>query len=140
MKPVNPRSRARSWALQVLYGWDVAGEGSLREWARRSLKGRNVGPRYRSYVDRLIQALDAGLPECDRSIEACMPNWRLDRLSAIDRNILRIATVEMMSMGDVPHRVAIHEARRLAEKYGSDDSPAFVNGVLDAVGRKIAAP
>jgi N utilization substance protein B len=140
MKPANPRSRARSWVLQLLYGWDMAGEGALREWSRSALDGRNVSPRYRSYIDRLLQALEEGLPECDMRIEASMPNWRLDRLSAIDRNILRIGTVEMLRVEDVPHRVAIHEAIRLAERYGSDDSPGFVNGVLDAVGRTITAP
>jgi N utilization substance protein B len=120
-----------------MYGWDMAGDGSVREWARQALMGRNVSPRYRPYIDQLILALDQDLAECDTRIEASMPNWRLDRLSAIDRNILRIGTVEMVAMGDVPHRVAIHEAIRLAERYGGDDSPGFVNGVLDAVGREI---
>ncbi|MBT8477365.1 MAG: transcription antitermination factor NusB, partial [Gemmatimonadetes bacterium] len=88
----------------------------------------------------LLRAVEENLAECDARIEANMPNWRLDRLSAIDRNILRIATVEMLSVPDVPQRVSIHEAIRLAERYGSDDSPGFVNGVLDAVGREIANP
>lgn len=123
-----------------MYGWDMAGEGSVREWARQALSGRTVSPRYRTYIDQLLLVLDERLRECDSRIEASMPNWRLDRLSAIDRNILRIATAEMMAMGDVPHRVAIHEAIRLAERYGSDDSPGFVNGVLDAVGREIVHP
>ena len=115
----------------------MAGDGSLREWARQALIGRNVSSRYRPYIDQLLLALDQDLAECDTRIEASMPNWRLDRLSAIDRNILRIGTVEMVAIADVPHRVAIHEAIRLAERYGSDDSPGFVNGVLDAVGREI---
>lgn len=140
MKPANPRSRARSWVLQVMYGWDMAGEGSVREWARDALHGRTVSLRYRPYIDQLLLVLDAQLGACDARIEASMPNWRLDRLSAIDRNILRIATAEMMAVDDVPHRVAIHEAIRLAERYGSDDSPGFVNGVLDAVGRQIVTP
>jgi N utilization substance protein B len=140
MKAANPRSRARSWVLQLLYGWDMAGEGPLREWSRSALTGRIVSPRYRAYIDRLLHVLEEGLPECDMRIEASMPNWRLDRLSAIDRNILRIGTVEMLKVDDVPHRVAIHEAIRLAERYGSDDSPGFVNGVLDAVSRTITPP
>ena len=122
--------------LQVLYGWDMTGEGSIRDWARQALRGRRVSTRYRPYIDRLIKALDEGLPECDKRIEACMPNWRMGRLSAIDRNILRIGTVEILTIDDVPPRVAIHEAIRLAERYGSEDSPGFVNGVLDAVGRE----
>jgi N utilization substance protein B len=118
----------------------MAGEGPLHEWAGEALRDRNVSPRYRAYIDRLLLALDRDLRECDRRIEASMPNWRLDRLAAIDRNILRIGAIEMMAMSDVPHRVAIHEAIRLAERYGSDDSPGFVNGVLDAVAREIQAP
>ena len=140
MKAANPRSRARSWVLQVMYGWDMAGDGSVREWARDALRGRTVSPRYRPYIDQILLILDEQLDVCDARIEASMPNWRLDRLSAIDRNILRIATAEMVAVPDVPHRVAIHEAIRLAERYGSDDSPGFVNGVLDAVGRQIVTP
>lgn len=139
MKRANPRSRARSWVLQILYGWDLAGEQGLGGWAREALAGRNVSRRYRAYIDQLLEALDAYLPECDRRLEATMPNWRLERLTAIDRNILRIGVVEMLVMDDVPDTVAIHEAIRLAEKYGSHDSPRFVNGVLDAVSRGAAA-
>ncbi|MCL7972296.1 MAG: transcription antitermination factor NusB [marine benthic group bacterium] len=138
MKVANPRSRARSWVLQVLYGWDMTGEGSVRDWAREALRSRDVSGRYRAYIDQVLQAAEQHLEACDAVIEANMPNWRLDRLSAIDRNILRIATLEMLSIPDVPPRVAIHEAIRLAEKYGSDESPAFVNGVLDAVGRDLS--
>lgn len=124
--------------LQLLYGWDVAGEIPFGDWAREALTGRRVSERYRPYVARLVKALEAHLPECDRRIENNMPNWRLERLTAIDRNILRIAVVEMLAVEDVPATVAIHEAIRLAEKYGSDDSPGFVNGVLDAVSRGAA--
>ncbi len=138
MKAANPRSRARSWVLQVLYGWDMTGDVAVREWARDALRDRDVSDRYRGYIDDLLLAAERHLAECDAVIEANMPNWRLERLSAIDRNILRIGTLEMMAMSDVPQRVAIHEAIRLAEKYGSEESPAFVNGVLDAVGRHLS--
>ena len=68
-----------------------------------------------------------------------MPNWRLDRLATVDRNILRIGAAELRFVKEVPAKVAIHEAIRLAEKYGSADSPGFVNGVLDAVHREPSA-
>jgi N utilization substance protein B len=139
MKRANPRTRARSWVLHIMYGWDVAGDLPLDEWARQAMRGRNVSPRYRPYIERLLEVLQTHLPECDRRIETSMPNWRLERLAAIDRNILRMAVVEMLAVEDVPDTVAIHEAIRLAEKYGSDDSPGFVNGVLDAVSRRVAA-
>jgi N utilization substance protein B len=117
----------------------VAGEGPLRAWAASAMSGRRVSPRYQPYIEELIDALQTHLALCDERIDACMPNWRLNRLAAIDRNILRIATAEMMAVADVPSTVAIHEAIRLAEKYGSDESPKFVNGVLDAVGRSLAS-
>ena len=58
MRSANPRSRARSWVLQVMYGWDMAGDGSVREWAREALRGRAVSPRYRPYIDQLLLVLD----------------------------------------------------------------------------------
>ncbi len=67
-----------------------------------------------------------------------MDNWRLERLSAIDRAVLRIGAVELMWMDDVPPKVAIQEAIRLAEAYGGDESPRFVNGVLDALYKRLA--
>lgn len=138
MRRANPRSRARSWVLQILYGWDIAGDAPLHVWAANAVVGRRVSPRYRDYVDQLIAVLATRLEQCDAEIESCMPNWRLDRLAAIDRNILRIAVAEMLAVPDVPPTVAIHEAIRLAERYGSEESPKFVNGVLDAVGRSLA--
>ncbi|NIQ57710.1 MAG: transcription antitermination factor NusB, partial [Gammaproteobacteria bacterium] len=64
-----------------------------------------------------------------------LTNWRLDRLSAIDRNVLRLAAAEMLFFDDVPPLVSIQEAVQLAEKYGTGESPRFVNGVLDALMR-----
>ena len=136
MTGVSPRSRARAWALQLLYGWEMTGESSLGEYARQSFLRRRVSERYRAYVDRLLGVLEERLPEIDRILGASIPNWRLDRLAAIDRNILRIGVAELRYVDDVPAKVAIHEAIRLAERYGSDESSRFVNGVLDAVFRK----
>ena len=73
----------------------------------------------------------------DGAIQESLTNWRLERLSVIDRNILRLAAAEMLHMEDIPPRVAIQEAISLAERYGTDQSPRFVNGVLDALMRRI---
>lgn len=130
------RTRARSWALHLLYSWDMRGGDCFADHVALELKYRRVSPRYQVYVERLVRALDAQLPALDETLEETMPNWRIDRLSAIDRNILRIGVLEL-SFDDIPPRVAIHEAIRMAERYGSDDSPRFVNGVLDAVYRRV---
>ncbi len=82
---------------------------------------------------RLLELLDDHLPEVDAALQEALDNWRLERLSSIDRAVLRIGAIELLWVEDVPPKVAIQEAIRLAEAYGGDDSPRFVNGVLDAL-------
>ncbi len=88
----------------------------------------------------LIGTLSEHLPVVDARIRDHLSNWRLERLTAIDRGILRLATAELTTRSDVPPKVAIHEAIRLAERYGTEESPRFVNGVLDAVARGVGRP
>lgn len=130
------RSRARSWVLQILYAWELGGEGELAEHARRTLARRRVSDRYRPYVDRLLEVLSERMEEIDEALRASIPNWRLERLAAIDRAALRIGAAELLFVDDVPGKVAISEAIKLAEKYGGEESPRFVNGVLDAIFRR----
>lgn len=132
------RSKAREWALRVLYAWESRGRSVpldqvLEEFAFR----RRIAPDRRPYMRRLVSAVSEDVAGLDREIQASVTNWRLDRLSAIDRNILRIAAVEMLQFEDIPPRVSIQEALALAEKYGTDQSPRFVNGVLDALMRRL---
>lgn len=140
MKARLVRPRARSWVLHLLYGWEIAGAGqSLGEYADEALSRRRVRDRYRPYIDRLLRILEERMPEVDTALRELMPNWRLERLAHIDRNILRIGAAEILFVEDVPGKVAIHQGIRLAEKYGSEETPRFVNGVLDAVYREHAA-
>lgn len=136
---MNVRTRARSWVLQILYAWDLSPEGqSLGTFARRELEGRAVAGRYRPHIDRLLEVIEERFQDLDGVLESSMLNWRIDRLDTIDRNILRIGVTEILYLDDVPPKVAMSEAIRLAEKYGSGESPRFVNGVLDAVCRRAA--
>jgi len=131
---LNPRSRSRGWALQILYAWEQGPEGvTLPEAAQRTMATRRVNPRYVEYLDRIIGWIASDRTEIDAVIRRHLDNWRLGRLTAIDRNVLRIAVAELLHSDDVPSAVAIHEALQLARKYGSGESPRFVNGVLDAV-------
>jgi len=128
------RTRARAWALQVHYGWESAGgSGSLRDALVGVLGNRRISPRRLPYVRKLLTLLDGHLPELDRKLHDALENWRLERLSAIDRGVLRIAAAELLYVDEVPPKVTIQEAIRLAEQYGGPDSPRFVNGVLDAL-------
>ena len=130
---VHVHSRARSWALNLLYAWEAAGEGTLLEHAAQSLVHRRMSARYRPHVRRLMETVARHLDDIDGKIAHHTSNWRIERLHAIDRNILRIAIAELLWFEDVPPKVAIHEALKLARRYGSPGSPRLLNGVLDAV-------
>ncbi|HEX7242246.1 MAG TPA: transcription antitermination factor NusB [Longimicrobiaceae bacterium] len=134
------RSRARAWALQALYAWDT--RGADPEAAVRTLQDLfahlRVSPQNRPYAEVLVRLVGVNLQRIDRSIEDALTNWRLARLSVIDRNVLRLGVAEMLFVDDVPPRLTIREMVRLAEKYGTHESPRFVNGVLDAVMRVVA--
>jgi N utilization substance protein B len=134
------RSRARAWLLQIHYRWECEGaRGTLAESLRQTMQTRHVSPRRLPYIRRIIAVLDAHLREVDDALRSALDNWRLERLSAMDRAVLRIAAAEILLVEDVPPKVAIQEAIRLAEAYGGDESPRFVNGVLDALYKGAAA-
>ncbi|HEX6309868.1 MAG TPA: transcription antitermination factor NusB [Longimicrobiales bacterium] len=130
------RSRARGWALQVLYAWETRGERDrLPDVLNEFISSRRIGAESREYLDTLVTTLDLYLEPIDEAVAGSLLNWRLDRLSIIDRSILRLATAEMLHLA-IPPRVVIQEALQLAEKYGTAESPRFINGVLDALMRK----
>jgi N utilization substance protein B len=124
----------------VLYGWEMTSSDlPLTEYAERALARRRVADRYRPHIGRLLEVLEDRLPRVDRVLRELMPNWRLERLAVVDRNVLRIGAAEILYVDEVPGKVAISEGVSLAEKYGGKESPRFVNGVLDAVFREGAA-
>ena len=128
------RSRARAWILQIHYRWESEGSiGTLRNALVETQATRRISPRRLPYVRRVLALMDEHLSEVDETLRGALDNWRLDRLSTIDRAVLRIGAMEILYVEDVPPKVAIQEAIRLAEMYGGDDSPGFVNGVLNAV-------
>ena len=83
----------------------------------------------------LFHAAAGRLDELDEVIRGCSEHWRLERMSRVDRSILRIGVHELTSPGEIPPKVAINEAVELAKRFGSADSPSFVNGILDRVAR-----
>jgi transcription antitermination protein NusB len=132
------RTRARGWAVQVLYAWETRGERDrLPDLLREFLDTRRVGVEAREYLETLISTVDLYLEPIDRAVSESLLNWRLERLSIIDRSVLRLAAAEMLHLA-IPPRVVIQEAVMLAEKYGANESPRFVNGVLDALMRSTA--
>ena len=134
------RSRARGWALQALYAWEQRGGGEEMgiPVLHELFANLRVSPANRPYAEILVRLVANNLEKIDRAIEESLTNWRLERLSVVDRAILRLGTAEMMFVDDVPARLVIREMVQLAEKYGTNDSARFVNGVLDAVMRRVA--
>jgi len=130
---VRRRSKARAWTLQILYAREMQGSGSLREVGESLLAEREAGEETKALVRRHIAALDERLPEIDAILAESTTNWEFHRLAVIDRNILRLAACELLAFRETPFRVVIDEAVKLARRYGGEDSPRFVNGVLDAV-------
>lgn len=136
------RSRARGWALQALYAWESrGGEASRAIPVLQDLFSHlNVSPHNRPYAEILVRLVANNLERIDALLRDSLTNWRLERLATVDRGVLRLGTAEILFVDDVPARQAIREAVQLAEKYGTNESPRFVNGVLDAVMRKAAPP
>ncbi len=135
---MHARTRARGWTLQMLYAWETRGGTEPLDGVRREfLRERRVAEESQEYIQRLVEMIDAHRIEIDAAVQGSLTNWRLDRLARIDRNVLRIAAAEMLYFDDVPPRVSIQEAIRLVEKYGTEESPRFVNGVLDALMRRL---
>jgi N utilization substance protein B len=114
--------------------------GSFRDALVDTTATRLISPRRLPYVREIVTALDQHLDEVDRGLEQALENWRLERLAVVDRALLRMAAAEMLYLEEIPPRVSIQEAVRLAEQYGGPESPRFVNGVLDALYRRDLDP
>jgi N utilization substance protein B len=134
------RSRCREWALQFLYQAEFSqgrGPENLEHFWRHFQKGGTVP----AYLQELVAGVAAHLEEMDALIARYSEHWRLERMSVVDRNLLRLAIYELLYQAKVPPKVAINEAVEMAKRYGSEASGAFVNGLLDhireAMGREV---
>lgn len=131
---MNRRHKARRWALQILYAWEVRdSDRGLREEAGDLFDRRRIASSTRDYAEQVIDVLADHIAEIDDHIQAAASNWDVERLAVIDKNVLRIAVAELLWLEDVPSKVTIDEAVMLAKRYGGAESPRFVNGVLDAL-------
>ena len=136
------RRSGRAYALQLLYArdgdpaTDVA--GAAASWAEAF--ELELDPTAQAFARELVAAASQHAEQIDALIGAASKNWRIDRMSRVDRNILRLGACELVAFRDVPVKVVINEAVELAKRFGTAESSAFVNGVLDriatAVGRR----
>jgi N utilization substance protein B len=114
----------------------MRGERDLERVAERVFDELAVAPDERRIAATLIHVFAGRRAELDRELKAVTENWRMERLGAIERSVLRLAAAEL-SIAETPPRVVLQESIRLAERYGSAQSARFVNGVLDALARRM---
>ena len=129
-------TRARARVLQALYAWDLRRDEPLERVASQIWDDLAVAADERRVAGPLVRELVQRCPELDAELTEVTTNWRLERLSVVDRCVLRLGAAEL-SRGETPPRVVIQEAVRLAERYGTVRSAKFVNGVLDALARRM---
>jgi len=128
--------RARVRALQALYAHDVRHDASLPKIATVLFDDLAVEPTERAMAESLVRAISARGRSLDDALDAVTTHWRLDRLGAIERSLLRLGAAEL-DLGVTPARVVLQEMIYLAERFGGLQSARFVNGVLDALAREM---
>ena len=134
--PARVETRGRSRALQALYAWDLREHEDLGRIASLIWDDLAVAADEREFASNLLRVVSADGPLLDAELGAVTTNWRLERVGVIERCVLRLAAAELRE-GVTPPRVVIQEAVRLAERFGSEQSAGFVNGVLDALARRM---
>lgn len=131
------RHLARSIAMQSLYEWDFYGKkkGSLEEITKRNIKEFGPGLQDTSFVKNLVDGVVSNLDKIDKILEKAAPEWPIEQITIVDRNVLRLGLSELLfgNKEEVPPKVAINESIELAKKFGGESSGKFINGVLGTV-------
>lgn len=127
------RRRARELAMQALFYIDMRPDSGdqdpLTLFCRSCPPPKSCQPLF----TELVQGVRRHLPQIDRVIERFSSNWKLSRMAGVDRNVMRLAVYELLCCPDIPSKVSINEAIDIGKKYGTEESGAFINGILDAI-------
>ena len=136
------RHSGREAALQMLFQLEASGVSPDQAITLFWRTFEDADPEGKAYADACVRGVADNLDTIDKRVTAASQNWRLERMSRVDRNLLRLGTWELLYRSDVPRAVILDEAVELAKSFGTDESSGFVNGVLDRiasdVGRKDA--
>lgn len=131
------RRELREHIFELLFRIEFNSSEEMPEQMQLFFDGLDeLGEQEQSYMEEKYGRIVEKLPELDRRIEETAKSWRISRMGKVDLTILRLAVYEMEFDDDVPVGVAINEAVELSKKFGGDDSPAFVNGILGKIGKK----
>jgi transcription antitermination protein NusB len=132
------RRRAREVAFRVAYQADIAGDAYARAWELRRESEEKLSADQLELIDDVVAQLETGAPRVDEALQSALDDrWTVARLAATDRAVLRVAVAELLARPGSPARVVLDEAIEIARTFGSADSGAFVNGVLDRAARRL---
>lgn len=126
------RTRGRELALQALYQLDLRGDEILAE-VDEFLREEEPDRESREFANKLLHGVHEARAELDKVIQSVAQNWDIARMAVIDRNVLRLASWELLFCHDIPPKVAINEAIELGKRYSTQNSGAFINGILDKI-------
>lgn len=126
------RRQLREIAFQTIFQVDV-GKNDLEVSLSERINENDMNERDQAFCRNLVIGTVEKLPEIDGLIEKYALEWKIERMSSVDRNILRLAVFEMLYSSETPKKVALNEAIELAKVFGSEESPKFINGVLDGI-------
>ncbi len=126
------RRRARELAMQALFYMDSRNNSS-QESVEQFCQNFSPSPKMIPFFLKLVEGVLKTQPEIDALIEQYSKHWKIHRMSLVDRNVMRIAIYELLYCGDIPAKVSINEAVDIGKKFGTDESGAFINGIIDSI-------
>ena len=129
------RRKAREYALQMLFQWDITHD-SIETIAVSFWENNEEQQAVIEFAMRLVTQTVEHVEKIDAVIQSHAEHWRLDRMAVVDRNILRLATQELLFDTEIPGTVVINEAIEIARRYSAQESPQFINGILDSIKRE----
>lgn len=130
------RRKARELSIQILYQMEMR-ESEPRPVLGLFWKTEDAGEEVRQFTTELVEGVYRNRSEIDQLIEKHSLHWRLSRMAAVDRNILRLGAYELLYLHDIPTSVILNEAIEIGKKFGTEDSGAFINGILDHVAKEV---
>lgn len=131
------RTRARELVLQALYQLDLQGDDFVPELGE-FIHEEEEDPDTANFALKIVKGVVVDIENIDKTIREVAQNWDLERMAVIDRNILRMATHELLNMDDIPPKVSINEAIELGKRFSTKNSGAFINGILDRIKTRVA--
>jgi N utilization substance protein B len=134
---MGPRRKAREYALQMLFQWDITHD-AIDQIATVFFQNHpEESPAVADFARELVMGTVENVEQIDRLIARHAEHWRLDRMATVDRNLLRMATQEFLYDKETPKTVVINEAIEIARRFSAQESPQFINGILDSIKKEL---